>query len=210
MSTACVPAPLSGTQLQAVAALLAGLSPAEIARDCGVSPRTLRQWQQQPGFRVALLEGQSRLLQETCLQLAAAASVAIRTLTEICQDSGQKGPVRVAAAGKLLDFLFRSAPQVAASLAAAPPAPAPQPAETVSPASPAGHGPLRKMLDRPADPIAAAPAEAVFALPPREPHALPSARSLPSSPPSRLSSSPRAGLNKAAACLAGIGPGTDS
>lgn len=114
MSTACVPAPLSATQLKVLGALLAGRSPAETAREHGISPRTLRDWQSQPGFRAALVAGQSQLLQQTCVELASAASIAVHTLVEICQDTSQKGSVRVAAAGKLLDLLLRGTPQAAA------------------------------------------------------------------------------------------------
>lgn len=120
MSTAAASLPLSGTQLQAVGALLAGRSLPDIARDCNIAPRTLRDWQRQPAFQSALREGQAQLIQQTCLQLATAAAAAVRTLVEICQDSNQKGSVRVAAANKLLDLAFRHAPQLPTSTAAAP------------------------------------------------------------------------------------------
>lgn len=133
MSAAAVPLPLAGTQLQAIGALLAGQSAATVARDCGISDRTLRNWLRQPGFRAALVDGQSQLLNQTYLQLAAAATEAVQALVEVCQDSNQRGSVRVAAAGKILDLLFRRAPQFtgpAAQAASAPNAsPAPQPAE---------------------------------------------------------------------------------
>lgn len=105
---------LTGPQLQVLQALLSGHTVASAAEVYQISERTIRDWKRQPAFRSLLEEGQAQLVQETCTLLSVAAAEAIKALVQVCQDPLEKGSARVAAAGRLLTFLFRHLPEPAA------------------------------------------------------------------------------------------------
>ncbi len=100
---------LSTSQATALHALVAGSSDGEAATLAGVTPRTVRVWLREPGFRDALAEARRESLRTVAAQLASASLVAVRRLRTLVEDDQTPGYVAVSAASKLIDGALRAA-----------------------------------------------------------------------------------------------------
>jgi hypothetical protein len=98
---------LSPKQLVALEALLAGTTRCEAARAAGVDDRTLRRWQHDPSFRMALQQARCDLWIESASLLQQANREAIQTLVEALRDES-RSYTRVMAARTILDWTVKA------------------------------------------------------------------------------------------------------
>jgi hypothetical protein len=97
---------LTGPQLAALEALLAGMTTPEAAKAAGVGRNTVWRWQQDPTFAKALRDAEAVQLGEVARALGAAGSGAVATLVLLKDDAELPAAVRVRAASELLGKLM--------------------------------------------------------------------------------------------------------
>lgn len=90
----------------AVAGLAAGLTKGEVARQAGVSDRTLRRWLGQDAFRRQVEDARAELISRTVGRLADATTDAVGTLQELL-GKGTPPATRLGAARAILEMASR-------------------------------------------------------------------------------------------------------
>ena len=86
-----------------IAALAAGLTIQETAKQTGVSERTIHRWLKQDDFKGEVGAARERLISDTVGQLADSATAAVRTLKELLSPV-QPPSVRLGAARAILEL----------------------------------------------------------------------------------------------------------
>ncbi len=90
----------------AVAGLAVGLTKGEVARQAGVSDRTLRRWLKQDAFRRQVEDARAELISSTVGRLADATTDAVATLQELL-GTGNPPATRLGAARAILEMASR-------------------------------------------------------------------------------------------------------
>lgn len=98
---------LTPRHLAGIAALLTSKSINDAAKAAGVGEKTLRRWLAQPEFQTALNAAAGEHMVSLMNRLQSRADRAMDVLESIAEN-GDKDAARVSAAGKLLEFAFRS------------------------------------------------------------------------------------------------------
>src|SRR4051794_15398883 len=96
----------SGTQEQAIAALLSETTRAAAASKAGVSEATLGRWLKEDEFRAAYQQARRDVLRGAVERLQTATGQAVETLMNVAKDA-EKDSDRVRAAALILDHAFR-------------------------------------------------------------------------------------------------------
>lgn len=94
---------LTSQQWQAVAHLLRTGDPAATAEHVGIADRTLRRWRASEPFRTAMRSAGHDAAREAASRVMSHQHQAVTVLVNAMQAERAPWPVRVAAAGKLLD-----------------------------------------------------------------------------------------------------------
>lgn len=92
---------------QAIAALLSAPSIPAAAKVVGVGEATLWRWLQLPDFQTAYRDARRRVFEMALVQLQADASVAVRVLREVAEDTEVSASVRVAASRTIIETAIR-------------------------------------------------------------------------------------------------------
>lgn len=106
---------LPSPQQQAIALMVAGGRPHEVAAALQVDRSTVWRWQQSPVFAVALSQAKLQNYQETTASIAALADQAISVVAELMRDHEVPPRVRLTAAKDVLDRASHIATAHAAS-----------------------------------------------------------------------------------------------
>lgn len=96
----------ANAQAVAVAGLAAGLTMTEVARQAGVSDRTLRRWLGSDAFRRRVEDARTELISTTVGKLADSASEAVATLRQLLRE-GNPPATRLGAARAILEMASR-------------------------------------------------------------------------------------------------------
>lgn len=99
---------LTRKQMDAIAALLAGRSQREAAKQAGCDPKTLRRWlSSNQAFKEELEISKRNTYELLVSGLVGRSEGAINTLSEICENQSEKASDRVAAARIILTLAMR-------------------------------------------------------------------------------------------------------
>lgn len=95
---------MTPNQRKALAALLSCNSRAAAARQCGLSMRTLQNYEQDPEFAAALEAGRREMLADAAHRMAAGYSQTVDALQDLALNESTADAARVAAARALLEY----------------------------------------------------------------------------------------------------------
>ena len=96
----------ANAQAVAVAGLAAGLTMTEVARQAGVSDRTIRRWLKRDAFRRRVEDARTELITGTVGKLADSAGEAVATLRQLLRE-GNPPATRLGAARVILEMASR-------------------------------------------------------------------------------------------------------
>ena len=96
----------ANAQAVAVAGLAAGLTMTEVARQAGVSDRTIRRWLKRDAFRRRVEDARTELITGTVGRLADSAGEAVATLRQLLRE-GNPPATRLGAARAILEMASR-------------------------------------------------------------------------------------------------------
>jgi len=96
----------ANAQAVAVAGLAAGLTMTEVARQAGVSDRTIRRWLKRDAFRRRVEDARTELITGTVGKLADSAGEAVATLRQLLRE-GNPPATRLGAARAILEMASR-------------------------------------------------------------------------------------------------------
>ena len=92
---------------KALQALLVSRTRAEAAKAAGIGESTLREYMKDPEFSERYREAFGNLVQDATRQAQQALTLALSTLTEIMENTGEQATARIQAARYLVEYALR-------------------------------------------------------------------------------------------------------
>jgi len=96
-------------QVNFLSVLLKSSTIAQACEKSGTAERSARRWlAEDEAFQAAYRSAKEQTVDQAILLLTAGAHAAVTVLLKVAQDGSSSAPAKVAAAGKILDFVFKS------------------------------------------------------------------------------------------------------